>query len=488
MIHDVVVLGSGTAGLITSLMLRAAFPNWRITIVSSGEIGIIGVGEGSTEHWRMFMRHCDIPVAELLTETAGTHKMGIRYKDWTTHTPDYFHSVSSSDPLNNFGLHGLYCGIHERGKLLTNSMATRGLVSGKLPAGDPHSSVNQFHFDTFKLNQYLTSKCISRNIRLVDAEVADVVVDPEDGYVTSLKMKDGLDIAGDFFIDASGFKRVISSAVGNTDWESYAKYLPMNSAIAFPTPSSEDGTIHAFTWARALKNGWNWEIPTQERRGNGYVFCDAYETVDQAVKSISDAYGFEVQPAKTIKFDPGFLKEQWRKNVIAVGLASSFVEPLEATSIGSTIQQARCMILSLASFRRGDKKVQQEYNRTLGIMAENLMSMVFLHYMSDRRDSEMWLAQAEIEAPPYLQNLLELWAERPPTEFDIGENDFQMFLAPHFWHVAQGQGVIPVDRSAQVIRSLGIEERANSAIWDMKKNQSDHYLVDHRESLRLLSL
>jgi tryptophan halogenase len=237
-----------------------------------------------------------------------------------------------------------------------------------------------------------------------------------------------------------------------------------------------------------MKNGWNWEIPTQERRGNGYVFCDAYETVDEAVRSISEAYGFEVEPAKTIRFEPGYLKEQWRKNVIAVGLASSFVEPLEATSIGSTIQQAHCMILSLASFRRGDKKIQQEYNRSMKTMMENLMSMVFLHYMSDRRDSEMWRAQAEIPPPPYLQNLLELWQERPPTERDIVDKDFEMFLAPHFWHVAQGQGVIPVDRAAQVVRSLGIDERVNKTIWDLKKNQSDHYLVDHRESLRLLSL
>lgn len=485
---QIVIVGSGTAGLINALMLRKAFPVRPIAVVSSREIGIVGVGEGSTEHWRMFMNLCDIPVAELIVRTAATHKMGIRYKNWTNHTPDYFHSISTADPMGPFGALLLYNGLNSEEKLLTNSLSTRGLVEGRVSADKPHDSVNQFHFDTFKLNEYLTSLCLKRNIRMVEGIVSSVSVSPEDGYVESVTTDDGVVVEGSFFLDATGFRRVLCSAVGNTEWQGYGDYLPMNSAIAFPTPHPDDGRIWSFTWARAMKNGWSWEIPTQERRGNGYVFSDAFATEDEAVSEMSEMLGFAVEPARTIRFVSGYLKEQWTKNVVAVGLSSSFVEPLEATSIGSTIQQARSLCLCLSSFRRGDTATQRRHNKDMAAMMENILAMVFLHYMTDRDDTEMWRSRASVAPPPYLAELLELWSERPPTERDIPGNGYEMFLAPHFWHVAQGQGLIPRDRSAQVVSAFGMADRVSAEIWEYKKRQNDHHLVDHLESLRRLSL
>lgn len=484
---QIVIVGSGTAGLLNALMLRKAFPHRPIAIVSSSEIGIVGVGEGSTEHWRMFMQLCDIPVAELLVRSAATHKMGIRYKNWTTHTPDYFHSISTADPMGPFGAMLLYNGLNSDGKLLTSSLSTRGLIEGKVIADKPHDGVNQFHFDTFKLNAYLSSLCINRNVRMIEGVVSSVSVSPEDGYVESVTTEDGVVVEGSFFLDATGFKRFVCSAVDNTEWVRYDDYLPMNSAIAFPTPHPEDGKIWSFTWARAMKNGWSWEIPTQERRGNGYVFSDAFTTEEEAVDEMSQMLGFEVEPARTFRFVSGYLKKQWAKNVVAVGLASSFVEPLEATSIGSTIQQARSLCLCLASFRRGDTAIPARHNKDMSAMMENILAMIFLHYMTDRKDTEMWRSRASVQAPPYLAELLALWAERPPTDRDIPNNGYEMFHHPHFWHVAQGQGLIPADRSAQTVCSFGMNEKVSSEIWEYKKRQSDHHLVDHLESLKRLS-
>lgn len=488
MTDEIVIVGSGTAGLINALILRRAFPNRPITVISSKEIGIIGVGEGSTEHWRMFMNLCDIPVAELLVKTAATHKMGIRYKNWTKHTPDYFHSISTSDPMGPFAALLLYNGLNADGKMLTSSLSTRGLIEGKVQADKPHDGVNQFHFDTFKLNEYLSSLCIARNIRMVEGIVSSVYVSLDDGYMESVTTEDGTTIEGSLFLDATGFKRVICSAVGNTKWSKYNDYLPMNSAIAFPTPPSEDGKVWTFTWARAMKNGWSWEIPTQERRGNGYVFSDEFTTADEAVAEMSEMLGFEVEPARTIKFESGYLKEQWTKNVVAVGLSSSFVEPLEASSIGSTIQQARSLALCLASFRRGDTAIPKRHNQDMAAMMENILAMIFLHYMTDRDDTEMWRSRASVTAPPYLADLLALWAERPPTERDIPNNGYEMFHHSHFWHVAQGQGLIPKDRSAQVVSSYGMTDKVSAEIWEYKKRQSDHHLIDHLDSLKKLSL
>lgn len=484
---DIVVVGSGTAGLINAIVLRRAFPNRRITVVSSKDIGIVGVGEGSTEHWRMFMDVCEIPVAELLVRTAATHKMGIRYKNWTNHTPDYFHSISTTLPMNPFGAMLLYNGLNSEGRLLTASLSTRGLVEGKVHADKPHDGVNQFHFDTFKLNEYLTGLCVARNIQLVEGVVASVSLSPDDGWVEEVVLEDGTRIAGDMFVDASGFRRVVCSAVGKTEWVHYSEHLPMDSAIAFPSPHPDDGRIWSFTWARAMRNGWSWEIPTQERRGNGYVFSSAFTTEDEAVREMSELVGYEVQPARTFRFSSGYLKEQWRKNVVAVGLSSSFVEPLEATSIGSTIQQARSLALNLATFSRGDTAIQKRHNKDMASMMENILSMIFLHYMTDRTDTEFWRSRSSVEPPSHLAELLELWRERPPTEKDVPTNGYEMFHAPHFWHVAQGQGLIPRDRSARAVSSYGMERAVSAEIWEARKRQTDHALVDHLESLRALS-
>ena len=145
------IVGSGTAGLLAGLMLRAAFPLSEITIISSSAIGIVGVGEGSTEHWKQFMQICNIPLEEMILETAATHKYGIRFENWTTHTPDYFHSVGGVDEIYAFGYHASYMKFIEQNKLITNQTGSVGLWENKIPRQNLHKTTNQFHFDTFKL-------------------------------------------------------------------------------------------------------------------------------------------------------------------------------------------------------------------------------------------------------------------------------------------------------------------------------------------------
>jgi hypothetical protein len=218
--------------------------------------------------------------------------------------------------------------------------------------------------------------------------------------------------------------------IGNTDWVSFKEYLQMDSAIAFPTESDPSGEIRPYTRARAMPNGWVWEIPTQDRRGNGYVYSSQHCTDDQAVKEVSDLLGREVEPARSFKFDPGHLRKIWVKNCVAVGLAAAFVEPIEATSIGSTIQQARYLMHSLSVYDKNSKKLEQDYNSKMNIMMENILAMISLHYISDREDSEMWRQQKMMKKPDYLVNLLELWQERPPLPYDISSMSlFEQYFA-----------------------------------------------------------
>lgn len=482
------IVGSGTAGLIAALLLRRAFPKYEITIISSSKIGIIGVGEGSTEHWKMFMEICEIPLGEMIVRSRATHKYGIRFENWTNKTPDYFHSVSHAGVVEPFNFYGLYNGIIKNNKTLTENISPRSLIENKVNANNPHHSVNQFHFDTFALNKYLTEVAIYRNIKLIDAEVVNVNLDSQNGYIDSVTTDIADIITGDIWIDATGLKRTLMSSISDIKWKSFSDYFQMDSAIAFPTESDQSGEIRPYTRARAMPNGWAWEIPTQDRRGNGYVYSSRHCTDEQAVHEISQLLGREVEPARSFKFDPGHVKDFWVKNCIAVGLASSFVEPLEATSIGSTIQQVRCLIENLCNYNIKSKKLQDSYNKKMNIMMDNISAMISLHYISDREDTEMWREQKHMKKPEYLTELLDLWQERPPFPNDISSNNYEMFLVPHFYHVAQGQGLLSAEAAEKMIYSFGAEELVHRTVLDIKLSQTSHAKIDHAQALKEISI
>lgn len=478
------IVGSGTAGLISALMFRKAFPLSDITIISSSQIGIIGVGEGSTEHWRSFMDACDIPTEELILNTSATHKYGIRYENWTTHTPDYFHSISGVDDIFAHGLYATYMGFFEQEKLLTSQTGSVGLVTNKIGRRDIHRTTNQFHFDTFKLNDYLTGLCFNRSIKFIDDIVTKVNIDSEYGVINSVDIAGGMTIESDFWIDASGFKRVLMSELDNTTWESFSSYLLCDSAIAFPTESDPNTQIRPYTRARAASSGWMWEIPTQERRGNGYVYSSNHITENEAIEEARKMSGYDFEaPARSVKFNAGYLKNQWVKNCAALGLASAFVEPLEASSIGSTILQSKLLIQNIAPYQKSSSKIQVAYNKQMGEMFRNILTMIRLHYMSDRQDTRFWRDQAAMPVNDELQELIDLWSERPPSRYDPYNAMHFMFQTPHLAHVMQGQGLIPVEPSTIALDRLNLRDAVKVEMDTIRNGRHNHELVDHRIGL-----
>jgi len=384
MINKLIVLGGGTAGLISALCCKHAFPKLDVTLIESKDIGIIGVGEGSTEHWAHLMEYLEIDIPELLRETDATFKTGIRFNNWHGDNTEYWHALAeftlSQDPRS-----GLYLSMVDQianGEDALASVWKETLESRH--AGPFSKSVNQFHFDTKKLNDYFHKKCENKGVIFINDTIDDVELD-ESGFVSKLHGKQIY--TADFFIDCSGFRRVIASKLG-VKWIDCKDYLPMNSAIAFPTGYKED--IPSHTEARALSSGWMWRIPTQNRFGNGYVYCDDFINEDEAISEAQSQHSDKIEIAKKIKFSAGYLDENWTKNCVCVGLASMFVEPLEATSIGSTIQQMFGLITSLPHWHKNDKTSAKIYNKRFKQVSENIIDFVQIHYITERRDSEFW--------------------------------------------------------------------------------------------------
>lgn len=386
MVKDLIVLGGGNAGLMAALYIRSSYPSMNITILKSNKIGTIGVGEGSTEHWTYFSAATGISGAEIIQEAGATLKAGIRFDNWHGDGTSYYHSLGDHmSHLDNFTgtPYSMMRIIGEGGT--PDDLLWKEAVQG-LHAGVVENDFAQFHFDSIKLNNLFLRKCAERNITVIDADIVDTILD-DDGFVQCLISDNGQQYFGDFFIDSSGFKRVISSKLG-TKWRDWSKHLPMNSAIAFPSPYKEE--IPPYTHAKALSSGWQWRSPVQDRFGNGYVFCDAFISEDQAIAEIQKDFPDAIEIGRKVNFVSGCIDKFWIKNCVSIGLSSNFVEPLEASNISTTVQQSRLLAVGLSTWDRTDTITASHYNKECEGIMTNILDFIQLHYFTQRSDTEFW--------------------------------------------------------------------------------------------------
>jgi tryptophan halogenase len=481
----IVIAGSGTAGLISAIYLKQAFPSFDIEVISSSSIGIIGVGEGSTEHWKSFQDYCGIDPVDMILKTDATYKLGIKFEGWTKSIDSYFHSVNSLGALHKGSFIPSYAESVLKNELLTHRFSSLGIEKNMIDADKdyPYHN-NQYHFDTFKVNEYFVNIAKQRGISFIDDEIVDIKRDSESGFITSVCLKNNKDISGDFFIDASGFKRILMSNFENQEFASYSEYLPCDSAIAFPTESDPSGEIRPYTRAIAMNSGWRWEIPTQKRRGNGYVFCSRYSSETDAVDELSKTFAREIIPARSFKFEPGYYKKTWQFNCVAIGLSAAFVEPLEATSISTTIQQVMILSSHLSTFNKNTKFGIDEYHKHIDSVMENILAMISMHYISDRRDTAMWSEQVHMKKPDLVQRLLGLWQERLPEAQDIPRTGFELFHVYHFYHVAQGQGLINLNNADAQLTAYDSKKIINNWYNTFNHARGLKRLVDHGTALR----
>ncbi len=410
------IVGGGTAGLITALILKRRFSSLKIDIVKSDKIGIIGVGEGTTEHWSDFMLNIGITEEELIRETGATMKGGIMFKDWTKH--DYFHNTYGSYAHTKFAHYlGGYAYV------VTNNLKS-------IEYTDPHAWSNlvtpsdptkQYHFDTFKLNEFLLKKCKSFDINIYNDDITKVNI--KKGNIESIESKKKK-YKYDFYIDSTGFKRLLISKLG-AKWQSYKEYLPMNEAIAFPTKDTDEYT--PYTTAKAMSAGWMWRIPTNGRWGNGYVYNNKFINAEQAKIECEKYLGHKIEIGKNIKFEAGAIDRPWIGNCVATGLSSSFIEPLEASSIGTSIQQAYILMHILINYTEKDIQL---YNKRFKAIVENIRDFVLLHYMTGKKDSKFW-KQYKPNLPLSLKENLKTWHKRLPMKEDF-DGEYNLFKPENF--------------------------------------------------------
>ena len=434
----IVIVGGGTAGWLAALMLgdaaRRAGAVCAVTVVESSKFGTIGVGEGTTAVFRLMLKHLGFDEFEFLRETEATIKFGIRHRDWRRLGHSYDGPIDDPHLVAGVMPGGLDAAQVSIGRRVGETHLFQHLIDGAkspfalrpggfIPAGPFHHA---FHFDQALAGKYLKTK--AGNVTLIDDQVTGV----ETGAagITALVLESGQKVEAEFFIDCSGFRRALIGALGAT-WIGYGDVLPVNRAMPFWIDIAPGEEIDPVTLAWAQGAGWMWKIPTASRYGCGYVYSDAHTTPDQAKAEIERALGHEIYPRNDIRINAGRLDRSWVGNCVALGLSSSFLEPLEATSIHGTVVQ-----LMLLSALIGQGGGAAAFNQAAARQVDDFRDFIRLHYVSERRDTAFWRDVAASH-PEGLKQKMSIWAKKMPEGSDFAA--FPMGL-PH----VEGQLYTPV--------------------------------------------
>lgn len=486
----IAVVGGGTAGFVSALILKTSLPNYQVDIIRSTKIGTIGVGEGSTEHWSAFMDYVGISASDVIKHCDATFKSGIMFENWTDEP--YLQAVHGPLVGTHNGMPMMYA------KLFSENVNPRALNGDylwnnhtpfmKFVEERPNETgVSQYHFNTNKLNDFLTNFALNKGCNVYDDKIKKINV-TEQNQVDTIEGENQI-YDYDFYIDCTGFSKLLIGKLG-ASWQSYSKYLKMKEAIVFPTEYTDTidprgSEIPIWTLARAMDAGWMFRIPVFNRKGNGYIFDSDFITAEEAQKEVESYLGHGVEVAKHIKFDPGALDKPWISNVCAIGLSASFVEPLEASSIGTSINQSLLLAQRIVNY---NEETIDRYNVEVNAIMENIRDFIVLHYITKRRDTPFWRAVAETPIPESLAKNLKMWQHRMPVEDDFTSYTKKiLFNEYNFAIVLYGLGLFDLESIKNQYDSLPDDAKDYSQRQINEKMEFDQIkAIPHNLMLQLI--
>ena len=432
----IVIVGAGTAGWITALYLanknirKDGQTPYQITVIESKNIPIIGAGEGSTASlYSMLKRNLKnlkgLNQTEFLKKTNATIKLGLNCKDWNGDGAEFKVPLqpSSTSTLTAIDFDYILATTHES-SYLSSPMGIPwdvNTVPFHSASFNDISGGYGYHFDAHKVGEYFKEVALQNGVECIQADVVETDVD-ESGNLVALTLDNGNTILSDMWFDCTGFNKTLINSVGGK-WKSYSDYLPCNKAMPYLYEYEENETIKPETLAWAMPNGWMWQIPTQERYGCGYVYSDKFITDEQALEEVQRITGRKIEPVRVISFDPGRQERVWINNVMAVGLSSNFLEPMEATSIHSTIMQLEIfttMYLGIDSHETIFETNINKYNLAFSKVFDSYRDLIQIHYITKREDSDFWKwVKNEMPKTDKVKEIIEICKYKCPSPFDF---------------------------------------------------------------------
>ncbi|MBB1335562.1 MULTISPECIES: tryptophan halogenase family protein [unclassified Pseudoalteromonas] len=455
---NIIIVGGGTAGWMAANLLNHSLTNTHVTLIESPTIAPIGVGEGSTAQLKQFFDTLNISESEWMPQCNATYKLGIEFKNWSTHPghEQYFHSFYGQTDLHTQQQFIKSCLLKRQGVAIDAHPDSYFLAAylAKQRRG-PHTQADfpfqqsyGYHFDSGLLGLFLANRATSKGVKHLKSTIAQVELDSA-GNIKQLVLDENSDgqqcIAADFFIDCSGFKGLLIQQALAVPWLSFKENLFNDSAIVLPTMSNQLQAPQ--TTSTALKYGWQWAIPLTNRIGNGYVYSQDFCSADEAETELRTKLGLlncDV-PARKLTMKVGRVKQHWYKNCLAVGLSQGFIEPLEATAL-HLVQQTIESFIACFEHNRPSEVKRDPFNMQINNRIEGIRDYIVCHYRaSNRRDTEYWQANGQNEMlSASLKNILQCWLSRNDLTGEIAHQGIENYYSSLSWHtLLSGYGVFP---------------------------------------------
>lgn len=467
-VKRVVIAGGGTAGwTVASLLAQQLGPLLDITLVESDEIGTVGVGEATIPTIRTFHALLGIDEREFMRATKASFKLGIAFENWgrigdryihpfgeagkSTWMADFHHMWLMAKARGFGGEMGDYCFEHQA------AMADKFAVS-------EGAQINYaYHLDAGLYARFLRQIFEPKGVRRVEGRIASVEQDSESGYIKALVLENGDRVNGDLFVDCTGFRGLLIEQTLKAGYEDWRHWLPTDSALAVQTEST--ASVPPYTRSMARGAGWQWRIPLQHRVGNGLVFCSAHQSQEAARDELlANLDGSPLTEPRLIRYVTGRRLKTWDKNVVAVGLSSGFLEPLESTSI-HLIQIGAMRLVQLFPFGGNFEALAARYNAKALYDFEHVRDFIILHYkVTQRDDTPFWRSCRDMDIPDSLAGRIDLFRESGCI-YPEGE---ELFKVASWLFVMLGQGIMP--QHHHYMGALLGDQRLQRALESLKQN------------------
>nr|WP_315258942.1 tryptophan halogenase family protein [uncultured Duganella sp.] len=451
-INSITVVGGGSAGWMAATALATYLGKGAsIRLIESEEIGIVGVGEASVPHIRLFNgQWLGIDEAEFVKRTQGTIKLGIQFNDWGRIGDSYIHGFGAiGRSMGPLPFHQFWLKLFQSGRAAPIGAYTPQTVmapQGKFAPRDHNAAPGSpladiayaYHFDATLYARYLRELAEQRGVQRIEGKIVSVQQRADDGFIESVTLESGQVVDGELFIDCSGFRGLLIEQTLKTGYIDWSHWLPCDSALAVPSAGVDP--ITPYTRASAQKAGWQWRIPLQHRIGNGYVYSSKYISDDEAAATLLANLDSEaLAEPRQLRFTTGMRRKFWNKNVVALGLASGFLEPLESTSI-YLAQSGITRLLSMFPQRDFNPLLMDRYNQESAFEYERVRDFLILHYnATERNDTPFWDYCRTMSIPDSLREAVDLFRSNG-CYFRNGD-DF--FALPSWVQVMLGQGIVP---------------------------------------------
>ena len=465
-IKDIVIVGGGTAGWMTAAALSTVLNGrYNIRLVESDEIGIVGVGEATIPMIQRFNRVVGIDENEFMRETMGSFKLGIEFVNWGKLGDRYMHGFGRlGQDLATVPFDQYWHKMRRLGKAapLGEYSITRMAANANrfMPArfDVPNSPLRDityaYHFDASLYAKYLRKLSESRGVVRIEGKIKRATMREPDGHIDAVELENGTRVEGELFIDCSGFRGLLIEQTLETCYEDWTRWLPADRALAVPCESAP--AITPYTRSTAHTAGWQWRIPLQHRTGNGHVYCSRFISDDEAAATLlANLDGKALADPRLIKFQTGMRKLAWNRNVVALGLASGFLEPLESTSI-HLIQSGIQRLIDFFPDRGWSAVDRDEYNRQSRFDYERIRDFIILHYhLNQRTDAPYWVECANMAIPDSLRHKMDMYR----AHGRVVRVDNELFSEVGWVQVFEGQNM-PLDSYHPLVDTQAEEDIA----------------------------